>query len=121
MSLYTTGEIANLANVSVRTIQYYDKKGILKPVKLSEGGRRLYDEESLKDLNLICLLKSIGLSLTQIKEIIGTDIKDELILDILDEQTKILKKETADKIIIVLATILMVFVSSILLLLKLYN
>ena len=70
MSLYTTGEIANLANVSVRTIQYYDKKGILKPVKLSEGGRRLYDEESLKDLNLICLLKSIGLSLTQIKEII---------------------------------------------------
>ena len=38
MSLYTTGEIANLANVSVRAIQYYDKKGILKPVKLSEGG-----------------------------------------------------------------------------------
>ena len=96
MSLYTTGEISNLANVSVRTIQYYDKKGILKPVKLSEGRRRLYDEESLKDLNLICLLKSIGLSLKQIKEIIGTDIKDELILDILDEQTKILKKEEKD-------------------------
>lgn len=39
MSLYTTGELAKKCNVSVRTIQYYDERGILVPTDLTEGGR----------------------------------------------------------------------------------
>lgn len=38
MSTYTTGEFAKLGRVSVRTIQYYDQKGILNPTTISEGG-----------------------------------------------------------------------------------
>ncbi len=45
MSKYTTGEIAKLCGVSVRTVQYYDERGILIPSELSEGGRRLYSED----------------------------------------------------------------------------
>lgn len=45
MSKYTTGELAKLCNVSVRTVQYYDSRNILVPSELSEGGRRLYSEE----------------------------------------------------------------------------
>lgn len=45
--LLTTGELAKACHVSVRTVQYYDKKGILSPVDMSEGGRRLYDKQSL--------------------------------------------------------------------------
>ena len=45
MSKYTTGELAKLCNVTVRTVQYYDKRGILIPTELSEGGRRLYTEK----------------------------------------------------------------------------
>lgn len=41
MSKYTNGEIARLCGVSVRTVQYYDERGILVPSELSEGGRRL--------------------------------------------------------------------------------
>ena len=41
MSKYTTGEIAKLCGVSVRTVQYYDSRNILIPSELSEGGRRL--------------------------------------------------------------------------------
>ena len=41
MSKYTTGEIAKLCGVSVRTVQYYDSRNILVPSALSEGGRRL--------------------------------------------------------------------------------
>ncbi len=47
MSRYTTGEIAKLCGVSVRTVQYYDSRNILSPSELSEGGRRLYSEADL--------------------------------------------------------------------------
>ena len=50
MSIYTTGEIAKLCGVTVRTVQYYDSRSILVPSALSEGGRRLYSEEDLKGL-----------------------------------------------------------------------
>lgn len=40
MSLYTTGELAKKCNVSVRTIQYYDERGILVPTDLTEGGTK---------------------------------------------------------------------------------
>lgn len=56
MSEYTTGEIAKLCGVSVRTVQYYDSRGILIPTKLSEGGRRIYSEEDLKRMKAICFL-----------------------------------------------------------------
>ena len=45
MPKYTTGEIARLCGVTVRTIQYYDSRNILVPSELSEGGRRLNSEE----------------------------------------------------------------------------
>ena len=48
MSKYTTGEMAKLCGVTVRTVQYYDTRGILIPSELSEGGRRLYSEDDLK-------------------------------------------------------------------------
>ena len=42
MPKYTTGEIARLCGVTVRTVQYYDSRGILTPSELTDGGRRLY-------------------------------------------------------------------------------
>ena len=42
MSEYTTGELAKLTDVSIRTIQYYDKKNILKPSQIQSNGRRIY-------------------------------------------------------------------------------
>lgn len=58
MSQYTTGEIAKLCGVTVRTVQYYDARGILIPSALSEGGRRLYSEDDLKRLKVICFCGS---------------------------------------------------------------
>ena len=45
--LYTTGEITKLCGVSVRTVQYYDNRGILIPSSLTEGGRRLYTKHHI--------------------------------------------------------------------------
>ena len=56
MSKYTTGELAKLCGVTVRTVQYYDNRGILVPSGLTEGGRRLYSGEDLKKMIIICFL-----------------------------------------------------------------
>ncbi len=66
MSRYTTGEIAKLCEVSVRTVQYYDTRGILIPSELSEGGRRIYSEEDLKKLKAICFLRELDVPINSI-------------------------------------------------------
>ena len=50
MSQYTTGEMAKACGVTVRTVQFYDQRGILIPSALTEGGRRLYSENDLKKM-----------------------------------------------------------------------
>jgi len=48
MSQFSTGELAKAAEVSVRTVQYYDQRGILTPSEVTEGGRRIYHESDLE-------------------------------------------------------------------------
>lgn len=88
MSTYTTGELAKECNVSVRTVQYYDNKDLLKPTSLSENGRRLYSDEDLKKLRQICLLKSLGLSLSAIKGVLNSDDPGKILQLLLQEQSK---------------------------------
>ena len=56
----TVGEIAKKMGVTVRTLQYYDKEGLLSPSAESEGGRRLYTDRDLIMLHQILSLKSLG-------------------------------------------------------------
>ncbi len=67
-NLMTTGEIAKKMNVSVRTVQYYDKIGLLTPSEISEGGRRLYSFKDYMTLHQIVSLKELGFTLKEIKE-----------------------------------------------------
>lgn len=97
MSIYTTGEIAKLCDVSVRTVQFYDTKDLLKPSEFTQGGRRLYTDEDLKKLRLICLLKSLGLTLNSIKEVLESKNSNNVLLLLLDEQAKHLDKEIKDR------------------------
>ena len=64
----TVGEVAKKMGVTVRTLQYYDKEGLLSPSAESEGGRRLYTDKDLITLHQIISLKSLGFSLEDIKE-----------------------------------------------------
>lgn len=63
----TVGEVAKKMGTTVRTLQYYDKEGLLSPSAESEGGRRLYKEKDLITLHQILSLKSLGFSLDDIK------------------------------------------------------
>lgn len=93
---YTTGEIAKLCNMSVRTVQYYDTRGILLPSELSEGGRRLYSEEDLRKMKIICFLRETGLSINSIGDLLSEDESSSVISVLLDQQEKILKEEMID-------------------------
>ena len=73
MALYSTGDIARACDVTVRTVQYYDVQGLLKPSELSEGGRRLYSEEDRERLQLICLLRSLGVSVASIGRLLAEE------------------------------------------------
>ncbi len=64
----TVGEVAKKMGVTVRTLQYYDKEGLLSPSAESEGGRRLYTDKDLVTLHQIISLKSLGFSLGDIKQ-----------------------------------------------------
>lgn len=65
----TVKEVSELSGVSIRTLRYYDEIDLLKPAKVTEAGYRLYDENSLKKLRQIMLLRELEVSLSEIKGI----------------------------------------------------
>ena len=67
----TISQIAKLSGISVRTLQYYDEIGLLKPSSLSESGYRLYDEEALGKLQQILTLKELDFSLKEIQQLLS--------------------------------------------------
>ena len=63
----TIGEVAKKMSVTVRTLQYYDREGLLSPSAISEGGRRLYTDKDIVTLHQILSLKHLGFTLNDIK------------------------------------------------------
>lgn len=96
MSKYTTGEIAKLCGVSVRTVQYYDSRNILVPSELSEGGRRLYSEDDLKRMRIVCFLREAGLPINSIGELFAEEHPEKIISILLDQQEQALQEEIAE-------------------------
>lgn len=97
MSKYTTGEIAKLCNVTVRTVQYYDTRNILIPSELTEGGRRLYSEDDLKRMRVICFLRDLGISINNIEALLGEKEPDKVIEILLEQQEQLLKDEIKER------------------------
>jgi DNA-binding transcriptional MerR regulator len=93
MSKYTTGEIAKLCGVSVRTVQYYDTRGILTPSELTEGGRRLYSEDDLKRLKIICFFRDVDISINSIGELLSEDNPGSIISVLIEQQEQLLYEE----------------------------
>ena len=94
LSKYTTGEIAKLCGVSVRTVQYYDTRNILTPSELSEGGRRLYSEDDLAKMKTVCFLREMGLPINTIGELFAEDDPESVISIILDQHEAELRAES---------------------------
>ena len=91
--IYTTGEFARKAGVSVRTIRYYDKQGILKPSHVSESGYRLYTDGDFGKLQKILTLKYLGFSLEEIQEISMNDSDQDFVRRSLELQMDLVRKK----------------------------
>lgn len=70
--MMTVKEVSRLTGVSIRTLQYYDKIGLLPPTKYTESGYRLYDDKALEKLQQILLFRELEFPLKDIKEIVGS-------------------------------------------------
>lgn len=84
---YTVKKLADLANVSVRTLHYYDEIGLLKPASIGENGYRYYDDSSLFQLQQILFYREMGLELQQIKQILDDPDFDKVTALQLHRQT----------------------------------
>ena len=97
MSQYTTGELAKACGITVRTVQFYDQKGILVPSALTEGGRRLYSEEDLRQMKIICFLRDTGLSLDTIGKLLKEEDPGSVISILLVQQEQLLQGEIGER------------------------
>ena len=99
MPMMTVNEVSKLTGVSIRTLQYYDTIGLLKPIEYTESGYRLYDDTSLERLQQILLFRELEFPLKEIKEIIDAPNFDRN--KALEQQIELLtmKKEHLENLI----------------------
>lgn len=89
----TVGEVAKKVGVTVRTLQYYDKQGLLSPSGESEGGRRLYTNKDVVLLHQIISMKQIGFSLDDIKNRLVSLETPQDVAKALTEQAETIRKQ----------------------------
>lgn len=68
---YTIKEISNHFGISISTIRFYDKKGLLPFVSKNESGYRIFSESDMNFIKTICCLKDTGMPLKDIKNYIN--------------------------------------------------
>lgn len=88
---YTSGEFAKMAHISVRTIRFYDKQNILKPSYVNESGARFYSDADFARLQQILLLKYLGFSLEDIRNMTINDSDYHMLKNSLNLQLKLVE------------------------------
>lgn len=89
--LYSSGEFAKMAHITKKTLRYYDEHNILKPVVRNENGNRYYSDADFARLQQIILLKYLGFSLDDIKEMTIDDSDYHFMAESLNLQLKLVQ------------------------------
>ena len=95
----TVHEVSELSGVSIRTLQYYDRIGLLSPTDRTGAGYRLYDDAALEKLQQILLFRELQFPLKDIMEIVNRPDFDRS--KALEQQIELLnlKKEHIENLI----------------------
>jgi ubiquinone/menaquinone biosynthesis C-methylase UbiE len=88
---YSSGEFAKISGITKKTLRYYDEKNILKPALLTDSGARFYTNMDLGRLQQILLLKYLGFSLNDIKEMLVNDVGNHYLSSFLQVQRKLVE------------------------------
>jgi len=89
---YSSGQFAQMANVSLRTIRFYDKQNILKPSYVTPSGARFYTDSDFAGLQQILLLKYLGFSLNDIREMTIHNTDNQYMLNSLHIQKRLIQE-----------------------------
>lgn len=97
MNVYTIKQVSQKTSLSVYTLRYYDKEGLLPFVERSETGIRQFTDADLEWLSTICCLKDTGMPLKKIKEYIDLFLEGTSTLEtrrqiFIDHRVKLLQK-----------------------------
>ena len=97
--MWTVHEVSRRTGVTIRTLQYYDRIGLLRPAERTEAGYRLYDEEALERLQQILLFREMEFPLKEIDRILKSPAFDRD--KALEQQIALLemKKEHVERLI----------------------
>ncbi|MFA6860478.1 MAG: MerR family transcriptional regulator [Clostridia bacterium] len=91
--MYRIGEFSKMAKSTVKTLRFYDEIGLFNPKFVDENGYRYYSIEQLKSLQTIIELRSVDVSLEDIKAVVSGKSKEEILskrmFEIKDEQSEI--------------------------------
>ena len=90
--MYSSGEFAEKAHVTLRTIRYYDKMNLLKPSMHTEAGARLYSDQDFAKLQQILLFKYLGFSLEEIREMTLASAEPHFLNESLKIQKRLLQE-----------------------------
>lgn len=73
--MYSIGQIAKKSGISIETIRYYEKEGLLEKPHRKESGYRQYNDNVIERLSFIQQAKSLGFTLAQINELLSLEVK----------------------------------------------
>ncbi|WP_426445475.1 MerR family transcriptional regulator [Paenibacillus sp. S-38] len=85
---YTIGQAAERTGLTIHTLRYYEKEGILPSVMRSESGMRSYAEKDLEALEFICCLRALGMSISDIKHFVQESTSIDQRLRMLEKQNE---------------------------------
>ena len=99
ITMKTISQVAKLTGVSIRTLQYYDEIGLLKPSGLTSAGYRLYDEDALQSLQQILFFRELDFSLKDIMKIMQNPDFDRIAAFKKQKELLLLKRNRIDRLI----------------------
>ncbi|MFB5677728.1 MerR family transcriptional regulator [Paenibacillus terreus] len=87
---YTIGQIAEKTGLSIHTLRYYEKEGILPFIRRNASGIRVYEDMDIEWLKFVCALRETGMSIAQLKDFVQLALQGD---DTIDERLEILNHQ----------------------------
>lgn len=99
--MFTVGEFSKICQVTIKTLHYYDRIGLLQPIKVDKfTGYRYYSQPQLDKMLLIQRLKRYGFSLEEIAQLIECNEAEQVLARLRRQQTKLQQQMQSTRLII---------------------
>jgi DNA-binding transcriptional MerR regulator len=98
-NIYSVSQLSKLAGVSVRTLHYYDHKGLLVPMRQADNGYRTYNQRHLVVLQQILIYRALDFNIEAIKNLLSAETLD-LHQALLEQKTMLVDRQQSISLMI---------------------